>query len=383
MGRTGFRVSERLMNTHLASEKTPPAWLVAGGRLLVSLFVPLVLFFALWRVFLFLRDSQSPTWLIASVAILWGVGGALALFFTPNWVIERLPGALRHRLIPFLFVGPALAILAWYLLVPTFRTFYASLFDANGQIFVGLQNYVYAFTSRGMVEAFRNNLFWLLIVTSATVGFALVIAVLADRTHPKFEVVAKSLIFMPMVISMVGASVIWRLIYDFRPGDAEQIGLLNAVVTALGQPSQAWMLLKPWNNLFLMVIVIWLQTGYAMVIISAAIKAIPGELLEAARIDGANEFRVFTKIIIPSLRGTLVTVATTIILFTLKIFDVVQAMTGGNYGTQVIANEQYMQMFRAFHAGRSAAIAVVLLLLVIPVMIYNLRQFNQRPEAFL
>ncbi|MFZ1595259.1 MAG: ABC transporter permease subunit [Anaerolineae bacterium] len=371
------------MNTQIASEKTPPAWLVAGGRLLVSLFVPLVLFLVLWRVFLFLRDSQSPTWLIASVAILWGVGGALALFFTSNWVIERLPGAWRHRLIPFLFVGPALAILAWYLLVPTFRTFYASLFDANGQIFVGLQNYIYAFTSRGMVEAFRNNLFWLLIVTSGTVGFALVIAVLADRTHPKFEVVAKSLIFMPMVISMVGASVIWRLIYDFRPGDAEQIGLLNAVVTALGQPSQAWMLIKPWNNLFLMVIVIWLQTGYAMVIISAAIKAIPGELLEAARIDGANEFRVFTKIIIPSLRGTLVTVATTIILFTLKIFDVVQAMTGGNYGTQVIANEQYMQMFRAFHAGRSAAIAVVLLLLVIPVMIYNLRQFNQRPEAFL
>jgi alpha-glucoside transport system permease protein len=181
---------------------------------------------------------------------------------------------------------------------------------------------------------------------------------------------------------MVGASVIWKFVYEFRPPGAEQIGLLNAIVTGLGGKPQAWLLNQPWNTLFLIAIVVWLQTGFAMVIISAAIKGVPSELLEAGRIDGANEVRVFFSIIIPYVQGTLVTVATTVILFTLKIFDVVQSMTGGNFGTQVIANEQYTQMFRAFHFGRGAAIAIVLLVAVIPVMWYNLRQFGEQTEAF-
>ena len=358
-------------------------WFATGvGRLVAALFVPAVTFLVLWRVFIFLRDEQAAPWVTAIVAIVWGVGGALALFFLANLLIEQFSDQWKRRLTPFVFVWPAVVILTWYLLVPTIRTFVASLYGPKGNVFVGLENYFYAFTSKPMLESFRNNLFWLVFVTGVSVGLGLIIATLADRTHRYFEVLIKALIFMPMVISMVGASVIWKFVYEFRPPGAEQIGLLNAVLTGFGADPQAWLLLKPWNNFCLIVIVIWLQTGYAMTIFSAAIKGVPVELLEAARIDGATEVQAFLKITIPYIRGTLLTVSTTIILFTLRIFDVVQSMTGGNYGTQVIANEQYNQMFRAFHYGRGSAIAIVLLVAVIPVMIYNLRQFSQQTEAF-
>ena len=352
------------------------------SRLIISLFVPVVTFWILMQIFRFLRDAEAPKWFTAIVAILWGVGGALALFYVANLVVEQFSDRWKRRLTPFIFVGPALAVLTWYLLLPTLRSFYTSLLDARGENFVGLENYVYAFTSDAMLESFRNNLFWLIIGTGFSVGFGLLIAVLADRTHPKFEMIIKAFIFMPMAISMVGASVIWKFVYDFKPPGAEQIGLLNAIVTGLGGKPQAWLLLQPWNTFFLIAVLIWLQTGFAMVIISAAIKGVPNELLEAGRIDGANEIQVFFNITIPYIRGTLVTVSTAITLFALKIFDIVQSMTGGNFGTQVIANEQYLQMFRAFHFGRGAAIAIVLLILVIPVMWYNLRQFGQQTEAF-
>lgn len=351
-------------------------------RLAISISIPLVTFWVLRWVFIFLRDSNAPKTVTAVVAMLWGVGGALALFFVMNYIIEQLGDEWKRRLTPYVFVGPALAILAWYLLLPTLRSFITSLYDASGTKFIGLDNYIYAFTSAPMLESFRNNLIWLIVGTGVSVTVGLIIAVLADRTHSSFETFIKSLIFMPMAISMVGASVIWKFIYNFRPAGSEQIGVLNAIVTALGGDPQAWMILKPWNTFFLIVIVIWLQTGFAMVILSAAIKGIPAELLEAGRIDGANELQVFFRISIPYIRGTIITVATTIVLFTLKIFDIVQAMTGGNFGTQVIANEQYTQMFRAFNFGRGAAIAVVLLILVSPVMYYNLRQFSQQTEAF-
>ncbi|MGD2057775.1 MAG: sugar ABC transporter permease [Anaerolineales bacterium] len=352
------------------------------GRILIALFVPAVTFVVLWRVFIFLRDSNAPQWVIAVVAILWGVGGVAALFLLANAFIEQLPARWKTRLTPFVFVGPAIAILAWYLFIPTLRSIYSSLLNADQTQFVGLDNYVYAFTSQPMLESFRNNLLWLVIGTGFSVGFGLIVATLADRTHPRFETIVKSLIFLPMAISMVGASVIWRFIYAFVPAGSAQYGLLNAIVVGLGGDPVAWISLRPWNNLFLIVILIWLQTGYAMVILSAAIKGIPAELLEAARIDGANEFQVFFRITIPYIQGTIVTVATTIVIFTLKIFDIVQAMTGGNFGTQVIANEQYRQMFRAFNFGRGAAIAIVLLVAVIPVMVYNLRQFSEQTEAF-
>lgn len=373
---------------YTASQESPDTsgpidWIITNvSRLVVALFVPVVTFVVLWRVFIFLRDAQASKLVTAVVAIVWGVGGVMALFLVANFVIEQMPDRWKARLTPFVFVGPATAVLAWYLALPTIRSFWASLRGPEGAVFVGLDNYVYAFTSPAMLESFRNNLLWLVVGTGAAVGVGLIVAVLADRTHPSFETAVKALIFMPMAISMVGASVIFRFIYTFRPPGADQIGLLNAVLTGLGGEPRAWLLMQPWNTFFLIAILVWLQTGYAMVIISAAIKGVPSELLEAGRIDGATEVEVFRHITIPYIEGTLVTVSTTIILFTLKIFDIVQAMTGGNFGTQVIANEQYSQMFRAFHFGRGAAIAIVLLLTVVPVMWYNLRQFSEQTEAF-
>jgi alpha-glucoside transport system permease protein len=298
-------------------------------------------------------------------------------------VIEQLPNMWRRRLTPFVFVGPGLAILTWYLVLPTVRSFIASLYDKTGTNFVGLANYVYAFTSTEMLLSFRNNfLFWLIFCTFFSVGFGLLIAVLADRTHPLFETICKALIFMPMVISGVGAAVIWKFIYEFRPPGSPQIGLLNAALTSVGAKPVAWLLLQPWNNLFLVAVTIWLGTGYCMVILSSAIKGVPEELYEASRLDGATELQIFQRITVPYIQGTLITVATTTILGTLKVFDIVQSMTGGNFGTQVIANVQFVQLFRFVENGRAAAIAVILLIAVLPVMYYNVRQFGKQTEAF-
>ncbi|HMD90561.1 MAG TPA: sugar ABC transporter permease, partial [Anaerolineaceae bacterium] len=344
------------------------SWFATGlGRILVSIFVPVLTFLVLWQGFLFLRNSNTPQIVLVIVAIIWGVGGVALLYAVTNWVIEKLPGEWSRRLLPFVFVGPALAILAWYLLIPTFRTLYYSFMDANSFNFVGLSNYVYAFTNPIMLEAFRNNLLWLIFGTSFSVGMGLLIAVLADRS--RFESFYKALIFMPMAISFVGAGVIWKFVYAYNGTGSgiQQIGLLNAIVVSWGGTPQAWLELSPWNNFFLIIIMVWLQTGYAMVILSSAIKGVPADLMEAARIDGASEVQAFFSIIIPYIQGTLLTVTTTIIIFSLKLFDIVRVMTGGNYGTNVIANEFYLERFSYGQDGRAAAIAVVLLIAVIPV----------------
>lgn len=353
-------------------------WLATNlGRVLVSIFVPVVMFTVLWQGFLFLRDSDAPQLVLVLVAIIWGVGGVAALYTVSNWVVEQLPDEWTRRLQPFVFVGPALAILAWYLAIPTIRTLVLSFRDATSLQWAGLDNYVYAFTDRVMLEAFRNNLLWLIFGTSLSVGLGLLIAVLADRS--RFENVYKAIIFMPMVISFVGAGVIWKFVYTYKGTGAgiQEIGLLNAIVLALGGTPQAWLQNAPWNNFFLIIIMVWLQTGFAMVIISSAIKGVPAELIEAARIDGASEIRAFFNIIIPYIQGTLLTVTTTILIFSLKLFDIVRVMTGGNNGTNVIANEFYLERFTYGNAGRASAIAVVLLIAVIPIMIYNLRQFRE------
>lgn len=336
--------------------------------------------FVLWRGFVYLRGSTDPQWVIAIVAIIWGVGGVAALYFVANWVIEQLPRRMRDAVLPYLFVGPAIALLIWYLALPTVRTFWLSLLDRNSQGFVGLQNYVSVFTERFMLEAFRNNLLWIGVGATASVVLGLLVAVLADRS--RFENLAKSLVFLPMAISMVGAGVIWNFIYEVKDAADPQIGLLNAIVVALGGEPQAWTaLIQPWNNLFLIVIVVWLQTGYAMVLFSAAIKGIPAEILEASRVDGATEVQVFFRIMLPFIRATVITVSTTVVIFTLKIFDVVMVMTGGQFGTEVIATQFYRQYFSNRNFGLGSTIAMVLLIAVIPVMIYNLRQFRER-EAF-
>ncbi|GAB4496143.1 MAG: sugar ABC transporter permease [Anaerolineales bacterium] len=354
----------------------------AVGRVLLSLFVPVVTFLVLWQGFLFLRDSKASPEATAAVAILWGVGGVALLYLVSNWLIEQLPPLWVRRLQPFVFVGPALAILTWYLALPTLRTFWQSLHGRDGSTeFVGLKNYYdIFFTERIMLEAVRNNVLWIVFGASLSVIFGLLIAVLADRS--RFETVAKSLIFMPMAISMVGAGIIWNFIYEVKDVASPQIGLLNAIWVALGGQPQAWTaLLQPWNNLFLIIIVVWLQTGYAMVLFSAAIKGIPTEIIEAARVDGATDVQVFFQIMIPSIMGTIITVSTTVVIFTLKIFDVVQVMTGGQFGTHVIATQFYRQAFTNQNKGYAAAIAIFLLLCVVPVMIYNLRQFREK-EAF-
>lgn len=367
-------VGEKEMKT-----RGPLDWLVTNVfRIVISLFVPIVTFIGLYAGFIFLRDTNAPKGVVAVVAIIWGVGGVAALYLVSNWLVEKLGDDWRARIQPFVFVGPAVAILIVYLLYPAIATFRLSLFNATGEVFVGLQNYVEVFTNRNMFTAFRNNiLFWIPFGAILTVVLGLLIAVLADRS--KYERVSKSLIFMPMAISMVGAAVIWNMIYDVNPN----IGMLNAIYTAItGNPPEAWTAAnQPWNNLFLIVVMIWLQAGYAMVLFSAAIKGIPGDILEAARVDGANEVQIFFQIMIPSIRGTIITVATTVIIFTLKIFDVVQVMTGGQFDTQVIATQFYREYFTARNSGFATAIAIVLLIFVIPVMVYNLKQFSER-EAF-
>ncbi|MFM8321402.1 MAG: carbohydrate ABC transporter permease [Chloroflexota bacterium] len=353
-------------------------WLATNlGRILISLFVPLVTFLGLWQGFVFLRETDAPQWVQVVVAIIWGVGGVMALYLVSNWLVEQLPDYWTHRLQPFIFVGPAVAILSWYLTIPTLRTLLLSFQDANSFEWAGLENYIYAFTTVQMLEAFRNNLLWMILGTFFSVSMGLLIAVLADRS--RFENAYKAIIFMPMAISFVGAGVIWKFIYTYKGTGSgiSEIGLLNAIVLGLGGQSQPWLQMPPWNNLFLIIIMIWLQTGYAMVIISSAIKGVPSELLEAARVDGASEVRAFFNITVPYIRGTLITVTTTIIIFSLKLFDIVRVMTGGNYSTNVIANEFYLQRFTYGHTGRASAIAIILLVAVIPVMLYNLRQFRE------
>ena len=364
------------------------------GRLLLALALPAIAFYVLYLGFIFLRDSGASRGIIAAVAIVWGVGGVAALYWIFNNLVELLPDEWTARLQPFVFVGPAMAILGWFLALPTLRTFWISLFDRNGppnapfweqlasDRFVGLSNYLAVFTERVMLEAFRNNIMWIVFGSTLSVVFGLVVAVLADRS--RFERVAKSLIFLPMAISFVGASIIWKFIYEYRPAGQPQVGLLNALVTNLGGIPRAWpqwVEISPWNNLFLIVIVIWLQAGFAMVLFSAALKGIPDDLMEAGRIDGANEFQIFFRIMIPYIQGTIITVWTTIVIFTLKIFDVVWVMTGGQFGTHVIATQFYRQSFTARNLGYGSAIAIVLLIAVVPVMIYNLKQFREQ-EAF-
>jgi alpha-glucoside transport system permease protein len=383
------------------TDDKPGAWLPRFAFVLV---ITLITLFFLYGGFLFLRAGAADKWVIAVVAILWGVGGVAILYYLFNKLVELLPGEWTERLQPFVFVGPAILMLVWFLALPALRTLYlsffgrfgppdlplsmlftdpAAYFSALSAEFVGFSNYTAVFTDRLMLGALQNNIFfWIGIATPLTVISGLLIAVLADRSG--FERVAKSLIFMPMAISFVGASVIWNFIYEVRPPGTSQIGLLNAVVVALGGESHGWTNytdIAPWNNLFLVIIVVWLQTGYAMVLFSAAIKGIPDEILEAARVDGATELELFFKIMIPYVRGTIIAVTTTIVIFTLKIFDVVWVMTGGQFGTDVIATQFYRQSFINRNSGFGSAIAIVLLVAVIPVMVYNLRQMKEQ-ETF-
>jgi alpha-glucoside transport system permease protein len=353
-----------------------------GGIQIATALVPLAVSIAIlaWG-FSIIRSLQNgsqkaPQLVVIILAIIWGVGGVALLFATANYFVERLSDKWTGRLQPFVFIGPAVLMLVWALVLPAIRTIITSFYGNNSTQFVGLKNFINVFTSSNMLNVFRNNLLWLIFGTSFTVVAGLLIAVMADRS--RFETLAKTIIFMPMAISFVGASVIWNFIYAVEPSGASQIGLLNALVVAFGGQPQAWTAsFQPWNNFFLIVIMVWLQTGYTMVLFSAAIKAIPHEIMEAARVDGATEIQIFFRVMIPQIWGTIITVTTTVVIFSLKIFDVVWVMTGGQYGTNVIATEFYRQYFTYNDNGIGSAIAVVLFVAVIPVMIYNMRRFSK------
>jgi alpha-glucoside transport system permease protein len=344
-------------------------------RLLASVAIAVITFYILYWSFFFMRDSDASKLLKGAVALVVGVGAIWAIFLISDNLVSFLPRGLQHALRPFVFVGPALLILGLYLIYPASLTFIRSLQDARSQNWVGLDNYIFALTDPAMLIVLRNNVLWLVFVTFFVVSLGLVIAVMVDRIRS--EAIVKSLIFLPMAISAVGASIIWRFIYAYRAPGRPQIGLLNAIVSALGGDPQGWLILQPWNNFFLILIMIWILTGLAMVVISAAVKGVPGELLEAARIDGATEIQIFLRVIIPYIQATLITITTTVIIMVLKVFDIVYVMTNGQFNTEVIANRMFQEMFRFRHFGRAGALAVILFLAVIPVMIYNVRSMRE------
>ncbi len=275
-------------------------------------------------------------------------------------------------LIPFVYVGPAVAFLLIYQVYPALQTIYLSFMDRRSATFVGLQNYRYVFTSPVMLTAFRNNLIWLVFFTAGTVGLGLLFAILVDKV--KYERFAKSIVFMPMAISFVGAGVVWKFMYTYKPPGSAQIGLLNQILVIFGFEPKGWLLEGPLNTFALIVVGLWIWTGYCMVILSAAYKGIPKELMEAAAVDGASELQVFRHITIPELRPALTMVITTMLVNVLKIFDIIYVMTNGNFGTEVIANRMFKEMFQFSNTGRASAIAVVLFLMIIPIMYANIRQ---------
>jgi len=315
--------------------------------------------------------------LTTAIIVVVGVPAVLVGYI---WLTElglRLVGQrIRPRLRPWLWLAPALAFLIVFLVYPTVGTFVRSLQNKAGTAFIGLDNYGWFFTNDASLIALRNSLIWLVALTAFTVGVGLFVALLVDRV--RYETVAKSVIFVPLAISMVAASVIWTFMYDYRTPPDPQVGTLNAVLTSTGASPVAWVQVSDYalNTILLVVVMAWMWTGFAMVILSAALKGINPELLEAARVDGANERQVFRGITLPLLAPTIAVVTTTMIITALKSFDIVYVMTSGNFDTQVVAFQMIKQLYDFGNPGRASAIAVILLLAIIPVMAINIRRFR-------
>jgi alpha-glucoside transport system permease protein len=305
----------------------------------------------------------------AAIAIFFGV--LLLVFFAA----ARATGRVGRPLTILVFLGPAILLLLIGLVVPALRTLFLSFQNDDSTRFVAAGNYAWAFTSDSIHQVLLNTLAWIIIAPVLATVLGLAMAVLVDRL--KRQAVYKSLIFMPMAISFVGASIIWRFVYEARDPSQPQIGLLSQIAIWLGaQHPPNWILSHPLNNALLMVIMIWVETGFAMVVLSAAIKAIPTEILEAVHIDGARGGQTFYYVTVPMIRNTLIVVLTTVMITTLKVFDIVRTMTGGNFGTQVLANEMYSQSFVQFNVGRGSALAVILFVAVLPLVGYNIVQLR-------
>ena len=339
------------------------------------------------RDFLLVANTPGQKIILALVviAIFVGVMGLLL------WLVDR-PRNPRGWLVASVFAGPAILLISFGLVYPAIRTTISSFYDSNGQNFIGVENYMRAITQSEFQLVLRNTALWVFLVPIVATGVGLIYAVLVDRS--KFEKIAKTLVFMPMAISMVGASIIWKFMYEYRElrYNAEgrelnpQIGLLNQVIVWLDKlpfielETQQFILSQPWNNFFLIAVMVWIQTGFAMTILSASIRAIPEDIVEAARLDGLSGVGMFRHITVPSIRPALIVVVTTIAMATLKVFDIVRTMTGGNFGTSVVANEFYTQSFRYNEKGVGATLAVILFVLVIPLVIYNVRQMRKVEE---
>jgi alpha-glucoside transport system permease protein len=296
-------------------------------------------------------------------------------------VLGHLPKAQARAVRPWLWLTPALTLLFVFLLYPSLNTLVRSFLNADSSAPVGLANYQYIVTDPTMLVALRNNVIWVVIFTSVTVALGLGIAVVVDRV--RYEAAAKATIFLPMAISFVAAGVIWRFMYDFRPPGVPQTGTVNAFLMFVvpGFQPQAWLANNPpFNNLAIIAAAVWIWTGFCMVILSAGLKGIPVELIEASRVDGASELQAFRHVIVPMLGSTIAVVATTMVIFALKAFDLVYVMTNGNFETEVIANRMYKEMFNVHNFGRASAIAVLLLAAIVPVMLLNIRRFRQQEE---
>lgn len=323
------------------------------GEKLLLMLVAVLIFAAAMGLILFLvsRVNRPPKWLLAAA-----------------------------------FAGPAVLGLLFGLVYPAITTVKQSFYDAQGTKFIGPDNYVRAVTEDAFQQVLANTAVWVILVPLASTAIGLVYAILVDRS--RFEKFAKALVFLPMAISMVGASIIWKFMYDYKaviPGvkpefQNKQIGLLNEILVSLGLEPYNFLLHGPWNTLFLIVVMIWIQAGFAMTILSASIKAIPDDIVEAARLDGVSALEMFRHITVPSIRPSLVVVLTTIAMGTLKVFDIVRTMTGGQFGTQVVANEFYTQSFRQNNQGLGAALAVILFIIILPLVIYNVRQMRKTEE---
>src|SRR5215207_4257331 len=319
----------------------------------------------------------------ALLAIVGGVGAALLLYWVLNKLVETFPAKWEERLKPWVFIGPAVAAIGLFLVYPAIRTFILSFANAQSTAWVGFENYSDLLGSEAFRQTLYNTLLWIAVVPAVTVALGLGVAVLADRLGPRSEKLSKSIIFLPMAISGVGQATIWRFIYEARPEGETQIGLQNAVWTALGFDPVAWLQVDTlhFNSFLLMVILIWAQVGFSMVLLSAAVKGVPVDTLEAARIDGANERQIFFRVIIPQIWATVITVFITVLISVMKIFDVVYVMTNGNFNTDVIAVRFFNELFRNGNNGRASAIVVMLMIAVLPVIVYQVRHFRAEEAA--
>ncbi|MEB2287659.1 MAG: sugar ABC transporter permease [Anaerolineae bacterium] len=284
-----------------------------------------------------------------------------------------------HKLVPWMYILPASVLIAFFLLYPTARTFYLSFFDKRSQNYVGLDNYLFVLTSSTTRVAVRNNLLWMIAFPLWTVALGLLLAVLADKV--RYEKLVKSIIFMPMAISFVGAGVVWKFVYAYRATEVSQTGLLNAIVVALGGEPVGWLLQRPLlNNLCLVFIGVWIWTGFSMTVFSAAYKNLPGEIMEAARIDGAGEWQLFWRITVPMLRPTIAVVTVTMMVFALKVFDIIYVTTNGLFDTEVMANRMYKEMFLYRNKGRASAIAILLFVTSVIILGTNVRRQRNAGE---